>query len=52
MEIKEMGPVIYSHSDTVETNHSKPCIRLSPYTDWRLLWLSYLCRLVCMGGTQ
>jgi hypothetical protein len=31
MEIEEMGPVIYSHSDTVDNNHSKPCIRLSPY---------------------
>jgi hypothetical protein len=26
-----MGPIVYSHLDTVETSHSKPCIRVSPY---------------------
>ena len=31
IEIKEMGLLIYSHLDTVETNHNKPCIRLSSY---------------------
>jgi len=32
MEIEELGYVICSHSDSLETNHNKPCIYVSSYT--------------------
>jgi hypothetical protein len=37
MEIKELGYVICSHSDPLETSHNKPCICVSSYIVGELL---------------